>query len=54
MIKKIGKGTTLEDLQKVKGGLVGACGTNGCRSCGKNNQSDLYEGYYSWERTDWP
>jgi hypothetical protein len=52
MLEKIGKGTTLEDLNKVKGGIIGLCGTNCCSQCGQNNSQDLSDGYAEWERTD--
>ena len=52
MLQKIGKGTTLEDLQKVKGGLVGSCGTNGCSVCGANNHERLHDSFEEWSRTD--
>jgi hypothetical protein len=52
MLKKIGKGTTLEDLQKIKGGIIGLCGSKGCDVCGFNNQGDLQDSHAEWERTD--
>jgi hypothetical protein len=52
MLEKIGKGTTLEDLQKIKGGIIGLCGTKGCSVCGANNTQRLQDSHAEWERTD--
>lgn len=53
MLKKVGKGTTLEDLKKVKGGLKGNRGTSGCNVCGDcGNDQNLLQSYLEWSRAD--
>lgn len=51
MLKKVGEGKKLEDLNEVRGGMIGNCGTNGCSVCGANNQDNLDESYNEWKNT---